>query len=204
MSHDPQHDRMIQKHGPVESIPVMGHEGTAFEGTDAKVGIIIGSLLVIVITLAISAAIVVPIFKILQAANPPGELPSPIAPGRVLPPKPVLQVHPWNEYPGLLDSQLKQLNNAGTNLAGQPHIPISEAINNVSGHLPVRNNAPEGYTVPGGQGRDFATGLAEMPQAYQQVQQQAAELAPAAAAATQKPNKQGPTIQGEIRKNAKQ
>jgi hypothetical protein len=174
---------MIQHHGPVESAPVMGHADTSFEATDARVGIIIGSLLIIVITLIITAAIVFPIHKILQAVNPPGQLPSPIAPARVVPPEPVLQVHPAEVYPDLLASQEKILHSYGKNAAGQVHIPIEQAINDVAGQLPVRANAPEGYTVPGGQGRDFSKSLADMPPAYQRQQP-------------------GPTIQGEIQKNA--
>ncbi len=53
-------------------------------------------------------------------------------------------------------------------------------MDSVIAKLPVRANAAQGITVPGGQGRDFAGSLASMPPAYQQ----------------------GPVIQGEIRKNA--
>lgn len=193
MSHDPHHEAMIQHHGPVEAHPVAGHGGTSFEGSDARVGIIIGSLLVIVITLVISFLLVIPIHKLLRSANPAGELPSPIAPARVVPPLPVLQVHPWEEFPDLLASQLKTLNSYGKNQAGQPHIPIQQAIADVAGQLPVRPNSPAGFTVPGGQGRDFSKGLGDMPPAYQQQAGPAAQTQPA---------QQKPAIQGEIRKNA--
>jgi hypothetical protein len=167
----------------VHSEPVLGHGGTNFESTDAKVGIIIGSLLVIVITLVVSFLIVIPIHKLLRAANPPGELPSPIAPARVVPPVPVLQVHPWETFPELVAAQNKQLHEYGKDIAGKPHIPIDQAIDGVTGKLAVRPNAPEGYTVPGGQGRAFAGSLESMPPAYH--------------------SQAGPVIQGEIRKNAK-
>lgn len=197
MSHNPpdhpHHETMIQHHGPVETAPVAGHEDTKFEATDARVGIIIFSLIVIVLTVFISGLIVIPIHKILANVNPPGNLPSPVAPWRVVPPKPVLQTHPWNELPQLLAAQNNQLNSYGKNAAGQPHIPITQAIDSVAGQLPLRPNAPEGYQVPGGQGRDFSMGLSAMPPAYQQTMQQA--QSPSAT--------QGPAIQGEIRKNAK-
>ena len=148
-----------------------------------SVAIIIGSLAVIVLTLVITALIVLPIQNVLKAANPLGSLPSPLAPARVVPPAPVLEVHPWESFPDLVAAQNQQLNSAGTDANGHAHVPIAQAIDAVSGKLNVRPNAPEGYTVPGGQGRDFAGSLASMPPAYQ--------------------SQAGPTIQGEIRKNAR-
>jgi hypothetical protein len=181
--HDPQHETMIQAHGVVHSEPVMGHEGTNFESTDASVGIIVGSLVIIVLTLIITAVIVFPIQNVLKAANPPGSLPSPLSPARVVPPAPVLQVHPWESFPDLVAEQNKQLSTAGKDANGHAHVPIAQAIDGVVSQLNVRPNAPEGYTVPGGQGRDFAGSLSSMPPAYQA--------------------QAGPTIQGEIRKNAR-
>ena len=167
MSHDPHHE-IVQHHGPVTSEPVLGHEGTHFEGTDASFKVVVGSLIVIVVTLIVSAAIVLPIQNVLKTANPSGPLPSPIAPARVVPQTPVLQVHPWETFPDLLAAQNKQLNSYGKDANGHVHIPIDQAINDVAGKLPVRPSAPEGYTIPGGQGRDFAGSLSSMPPAYQQ------------------------------------
>jgi hypothetical protein len=140
--------------------------------------------LVIVITLVVSAAIVIPIHKLLRAANPEGDLPSPIAPARIVPQAPVLEVHPWESFPDLLADQNKQLNSYGKDQAGRPHIPIQQAIDGVASKLNIRPNAPQGYTVPGGQGREFGHSLEAMPPAYH--------------------NQPGPVIQGEIRKNAQQ
>jgi hypothetical protein len=185
MSKDPHHETFIQHHGPVEAEPVAGHADTTFEGTDASVKIIIGSLLVIALTLVITGLIVLPIQNVLKTANPPGQLPSPLAPARVIPPAPVLQVHPWETFPDLLAEQEKQLNSYGKDPDGHVHVPIQQAMTAVLPTLKAQPNAPEGITIPGGQGRDFAKGLSAMPPAYQQMQPQV------------------PTIQGEIRKNAK-
>jgi hypothetical protein len=181
MSHDP---AKLAKHlkshgGPVHSEPHAGHEGTTYEGTDASVGIIVGSLAIIALTLAITAVVVLPIQNLLKHANPPGELPSPLAPGRVVPPAPVLEVHPWETFPDLRAHEDEILNSVGKDVAGHTHVPIEGAMDAVVSKLNVRANAPQGLTVPGGQGRDFAGSLSSLPPPYQP-----------------------PTIRGEIRKNA--
>jgi hypothetical protein len=183
MSHDPKHDKVdkfTKAHGhEVHSEPHAGHGGTTYEGTDASVKVIIGSLAVIALTLVITAVITLPIQNILKQANPPGELPSPLAPDRVIPPLPVLQVHPWETFPDLRAHEDEVLNSSGKDENGHFHIPIDQAVDSVVSQLKIRPSAPQGLTVPGGQGRDFAGSLSAMPPAYQK-----------------------PTIRGEIRKNA--
>jgi hypothetical protein len=60
------------------------------------------------------------------------------------------------------------------------HVPISQAMDEVVSHLTITPNAPIGITTPGGEGRDFARSLKDMPAAYQT-----------------------PSIRGEIQKHAR-
>jgi len=179
MSHDTHHNSMVQVHGPVASQPHAGHEGTTYEGIDASVRMVIFSLIIIALILVVSFAVTIPIFRTLRDTNPPGSLPSPLAPARVIPPAPNLEVHPWDTYPDLLAEQEKVLHSSGRDAKGHVHISIEQAQNAVVPSLNVRANAPTGLTIPGGQGREFAGSLASMPPAYQ-----------------------SPTIQGEIHKSA--
>ncbi len=161
------------------SYPVEGHEGTRFEGGDASVKMVLGSLAIIALTLLITAVITFPIQNVLKKTNPPGQLPSPLTPSRVVPPLPVLQVHPWETLPDVRAHEDQVLSSYGKDESGHVHIPIRQAIDGVVAQLKVRPNAPQGLTVPGGEGRDFAGSLSSMPPQYQT-----------------------PTIQGEIQKNA--
>ena len=160
--------------------PVVGHDGTAYEGNDAKAGTVLSSLAVIGGTLVMVFALTIGIQKLLEKANPPGQLPSPIAPARVLPPVPQLQVHPWDELPDLRAHEDQVLSSYGKDANGRVHIPIDQAINATPARLTVVANAPEGIRTPGGEGRNFAGSLKEMPAPYQRP----------------------PSIQGEIRKGA--
>lgn len=175
-----QHDSLVSHHGPVHSEPHSGHEGTSFEGTDAKAGVVVGSLAIIGGTLVVVFALTVGIQKILDKANPPGQLPSPVAPARVLPPAPQLQVHPWDELPDLRAHEDQILNSFGKDAAGHVHIPIEQAINATPGRLSITPDAPKGIFMPGGEGRDFSRSLSDMPAPYRK-----------------------PAIEGEIRKGAR-
>lgn len=167
MKTDPQHERFIQHHGPVESHPHTGaHSDTSFEGSDASVKMVLGSLGIIALTLVITAIITLPIENILKEANPTGNLPSPIAPARVLAPTPRLQVHPWNTFPELRAHEDSVLFSTGTDAGGHTRIPIAQAIDTVASQLKIRPASPEGLTVPGGQGRDFAGSVNRMPASY--------------------------------------
>jgi hypothetical protein len=169
----------VPRHGePPPTEPHGGHEGTRFEGVDAKPGLVIWSLAIIGGTLVIVFAFTVGIQKYLQQTNPPGELPSPLAPYRVLAPNPQLQVHPWEELPELRAREEKILNSYGKDPDGRVHIPIDRAMEAVVPHLKVEPNAPQGITTPGGEGRDFAGSVYNLPAPYRK-----------------------PQIQGEIRKN---
>jgi hypothetical protein len=179
MTHVPKQSDLVHSEGPVHSEPTVGHGGTSYENVDASVKMVIFSLIIIALILVVTFAMTVPIQKTLNRENPPSSLPSALGPSRVIPPEPRLEVHPWDYYPELLDSQLKILNSAGKDRNGNYHIPINQAIDLMAGKMNVRPNSPPGLTIPGGQGRDFAGSLANMPPGYQP-----------------------PTIQGEIRKNA--
>jgi hypothetical protein len=186
----------VHRDKPVHSEPHSGpHADTKFEGRDASVGLVLGSLSAIALTLIVTAVVTFPIQNVLKTINPVGQLPSPLAPDRVVPTVPRLEVHPWNDFPGLRKHEDEVLTSSGTEAGGRTRMPIQQAIDQVASQLPIRPNAGPGLMVPGGQGRDFAGSLSGMPPAYQAINQRAAQT-PAA--------KTGPTIQGEIRKNAKQ
>lgn len=174
MNHHPE-----SEHAPKHLEPHGGHAGTTFEPSDAKVSLVVFSLVIIAVTLAVTLAITVPIQKTLHNTTPLGQPPSPLAPGRVVPPEPQLQVHPWEELPDLRAQWNEVLANGGKDQTGLVHIPINQAMDAVVSHLAIAPNAAVGLTTPGGQGRDFAGSVNAMPPQYRQ-----------------------PQIQGEIRKNA--
>jgi hypothetical protein len=180
---EPKENELVHFHGPKVTEGHAGHGATTFEGTDARASIVIWSLAIIGGTLVIVFAITIGVQRFLQANNPPGSLPSPIAPARVIPPAPQLQVHPWEELPDLRAHEDEVLNGYGKDANGHWHIPIAKAMDSVVSQLDIRPGAGEGITTPGGQGRDFAGSLGSMPAPYQS-------------------QRQGPQIQGEIHKHA--
>lgn len=176
---EPKSNELVHSHAPKHSEPHHGHGGTSFEGTDASVKMVIFSMLIIAVTLAVTLAITVPIQRKLHDSTPVGELPSPLAPARVVPPNPQLQVHPWEELPELRAQWDKVLSSGGKDADGRVHVPIDQAMDSVVSHLTIAPNAAVGLTTPGGQGRDFSRSVNAMPPQYRQ-----------------------PEIQGVIRKNA--
>jgi hypothetical protein len=164
----------------VHSEPHTGHGGTSFEGGDARAAIVVWSLVLIAATLVVIFAITIGIQRILEVKNPPGQLPSPLAPERVIPSGPVLQVHPWEELPQVREDALKLLNSTGPDADGHNHIPIDQAMTSVVSRLNIEPNAPQGITTPGGEGRRFAGSINSMPAPYRR-----------------------PQIQGEIQKHAR-
>lgn len=179
MSYHEKPNELVHSERPPDSQPVIGHGGTSFENVDASVRMVILSLFIIAAILVVSFAITIPIQRTLNHAHPDSGYVSALHPGRVIPPEPRLEVHPWDYYPELLASQEKILHSSGKLPNGTSYIPIEQAITQIAGKLPVRPDAPPGLTVPGGQGRAFAGSLADMPAGYRP-----------------------PTIQGEIHKNA--
>lgn len=174
-------NRLVSSHGmPKHTEPHIGHHGTSFEGTDATAGIVVTSLAIIGGTLVIVFLMTIGIQKYLNDRNPTGSLPSPLAPARVVPSGPLLQVHPWEELPDVRAHEDQVLNSYGKDANGRVHIPISQAMDAVVSTLNIQPGAPTGITTPGGEGRDFAGSVNSMPPAYQR-----------------------PQIQGEIRKNAR-
>ncbi len=171
-------NKLVSGHGTPRSEPVEGHGGTKFERIDATPGLIIYSLSIIAGTLIVVFAFTVAIQKYLEQRNPPGQLPSPLAPARVVPPAPQLQVHPWEELPDLRAHEEEILNGSGKDANGNFHIPIARAMDSVVSRLIIQPGAAQGITTPGGEGRAFAGSISSMPAPYQR-----------------------PQIQGEIRKN---
>ena len=171
--------RHLHTEGTHQTEPHEGYGGTKFEGVDAKAGLVIGSLAVIGGTLVIVFAITIWFQKILEKQNPVGELASPLAPGRVLAPAPQLQVHPWEELPDMRAQEEQVLNSYGKDADGHFHIPIAKAMDLTASRLNIRTGAPQGLRTPGGEGRDFARSLNDMPTPYR-----------------------APQIQGVIRKHA--
>lgn len=164
---------------PVETEPHTGHGGTAYEANDASVKMVLYSLAIIAGTLVFVFALTVFIEKYLQEAHPPGQLPSPLAPARIIPPEPRLQVHPWETLPDVRAHEDQVLNSSGKDAEGHMHIPIDRAMDAVVSRLNIAPNAPPGITTPGGAGRDFSGSVNAMPPAYRV-----------------------PQIQGEIQKRA--
>ena len=173
-SHELQHSHELKHSEPHE-----GHGGTKFEGVDARAGLVIWSLALIGGTLVIVFLMTIGIEKLLHDKNPPGELPSPLTPARVVPPSPQLQVHPWEELPDMRMHEEQVLNSYGKDPDGRIHIPISQAMDAVVSRLNTHPDTLPGITTPGGEGRDFAGSLNAMPAPYRR-----------------------PQIQGEIQKHA--
>jgi hypothetical protein len=154
------HDEMIgHTEQGLGQVPVAdvhaGHGATTFEASDAHAGIVIWSLIIIAGTLVFVFAISIGIQRFLYNANPVGDLPSPLAPERVIPPSPQLEVHPWDELPALRGREEEILKGTGRDAAGRLHVPIERAMDAVIPSLHVRPNAPTGTTSPGGEGREF-------------------------------------------------
>jgi hypothetical protein len=176
---------LVHPHPPRNTEPVEGHGGTSYENVDARPGLIIWSLGIIVGTVLIVFAMTLGFHKWLEDGHSIGELPSPLAPGRVIAPAPQLQVHPWEELPDMRAHENDVLNSSGKDANGKIHVPIDKAMDTVVSQLRIQPNAPSGITTPGGEGRAFAGSINIMPPAYRQPQ-------PA----------QVPQIRGEIRKRA--
>ena len=172
-------NELVHSHAPKHSEPHTGHEGTSFEGTDASAGIVIWSLAIIGGTLIIVFLLVIGVQKYLQDKNPPGQRPTALGPERVIPPNPQLQVHPWEELPDLRAREDQVLNSYGKDPDGRVHIPINQAMDAVVSRLNIHAGAGQGLTTPGGEGREFAGSVNDMPPPYRR-----------------------PQIQGEIQKHA--
>ena len=179
-----QNSELLQFHGSKPSEPHVGHGGTRYEGVDASVKMVIWSLVIIVVMLVVTMAICIPIQRTLQDTTPLGKPTSPLAPARVIPSGPLIEVHPWETLPQVNAREEALLHASGRDAEGHYHIPIEQAMQAVLPTLKVAPNAPEGLTTPGGAGLQFSHGLSQMPSQYQQ---------PAARA---------PEIRGEIEKHA--
>ncbi len=178
-SPDGKSNELVHSETTRHSEPHEGHDGTSYEGADAKAGIVVSSLALIGGTLVVVFFMTVGIQKYIQHRDPLGEPPSPLAPARVVPPAPQIQVQPWEDLPLLRAHEDQVLNSSGKDADGHFHIPITAAMSAVVSQLKVEPNAPVGITTPGGEGRNFAGSVNDMPPQYHP-----------------------PTIQGEVRKSA--
>ncbi|MGI8962679.1 MAG: hypothetical protein ACR2IV_23565 [Bryobacteraceae bacterium] len=180
MSTERSPQKILHKPGePIESEPHVGHGGTSFEAVDASIKMVIWSLAIIAGTLVIVFAITIWLEKYLNNTTPLGQPPSPLAPARITPPGPQIQVHPWETLADVRAHEDQVLNGAAPDAEGHVHVPINRAMDLVVSRLNVSPDAPPGITTPGGQGRDFSGSVNAMPPAYRK-----------------------PQIQGEIRKHA--
>jgi hypothetical protein len=142
---DPPHPHAVHAHAATGA--------TRFEENDARASMVIWSLAIIAAMLVGVFALTVGIQKFLYEKNPVGELPSPLAPERILPPNPQIQVHPWEELPQLRAREDRVLNSYGKSADGHSHVPITRAMDAVVPSLKIRPGAPPGITTPGGEGR---------------------------------------------------
>jgi hypothetical protein len=146
---------------PNSSTPVLGHDGTNYEGNDVKAPIVIWSLIIVAGLAAAGFILMLGVQKYFQDTHPVGASESALAPDRVIPPSPQVQVHPWEDLPEMRETEKKGLATMGRDQAGRMHIPINDAIGAVVSRLQVDANAPRGLTTPGGQGREFSHPLAQ-------------------------------------------
>lgn len=182
MSH-PKKPTGLVEHRKAGLVAVAGPDGeTSFEGTDAPAKVVIYSLGIVAVLAIFSFALIFGYDKFLESQHPRGSLPSPLSPDRVLAPAPQLERLPWLDLPQMRAHENKVLNSAGKDAEGRLHIPIDKAMDDVVSKLNTNPGEPTGLTTPGGQGRIFSHGLADMPPAYQSAKQT--------------------VIQGEIQKHA--
>lgn len=159
------------------SEPVVGHGGTAYEGHDVKAPIVVWSLIIVAALALTGFVLMLGVQKYFEANHPIGESPSALAPDRITPVAPQVQVHPWEDLPEMRAAEEKALETTGKDQACRMHIPIEKAIAESVARLKIDPNAPKGLMTPGGQGREYSHALA-----------------PAN-------GNERPQIQGEIRKN---
>src|ERR1700759_5167317 len=119
---DHNENTMVSSRGPGESTAHIGHGGTKFEETDAKAGVVLSSLAVIGGTLIFVFALTLVFHSLLIKINPEGSLPSPLAPERIIPPKPQLEVHPWYLLPDLRAHEDQILGSSGKDVQGRSRI----------------------------------------------------------------------------------
>ena len=160
------------------SEPVLGHLGTNYEGNDVKAPIVVWSLVIVAGLAVLGFVLMLGVQRYFEVNHPIGASPSALAPERVIPPAPQLQIHPWQDLPDLRAAEVQELSATGRDQAGRMHIPIDAAMTEVLTRLKVDPNAPRGLTTPGGQGREYSHTLSETS------------------------GNERPAIQGEIRKNA--
>lgn len=172
-------NELVHSEAPPASRPVLGHGGTAYESVDVTPPTVIWSLAIIAMLVIFGFILMFGVQKIFETTHPPGELATPLSPGRVLPPAPQVQVHPWEDLPAMRAHENEVLNSSGKDKLGNMHVPIAAAMEAVVSRLKIEPDAPQGIAGQSGVGREFSRSLSDLPPAYKR-----------------------PTIQGEVRKNA--
>jgi len=150
------HDPNVVQLPPGSGHPHDAHAATGatrFEPNDARASMVIWSLAIIAAMLVGVFALTVGIQKYLYEKNPVGDLPSPLAPARILPPSPQIEVQPWEYLPQLRAREDQMLDSYGKDANGHLRIPINRAMEAVMPNLKIRPGAPVGITTPGGEGR---------------------------------------------------
>ncbi len=177
-SHGKSND-LVHSEVPPESHPVVGHGGTAYESVDVTPPTVIWSLAIIALLVVVGFILMFGVQKIFEKTHPPGELASPLSPGRIVPPSPQLQVHPWEDLPAMRAHENEVLESSGKDKLGNFHVPITAAMDAVVARLKISPDAPQGIAGQSGVGREFGRSLSDLPAPYRR-----------------------PAIQGEVRKNA--
>ena len=159
-------NELVHSEIPPESHPVVGAEGTAYEAVDVKAPTVIWALAVVAVLVAAGFILMFGVQKYFEKINPPGDLASPLAPERILPPAPQVQVHPWEDLPELRAHEEEVLKSTGKDKLGNSHVPISAAMDAVLSRLKIEPNAPQGIVGQSGVGREFDRSLSDLPTVY--------------------------------------
>lgn len=141
--------------GPAE--PVNQAEYIGFEPTDANVRNSIWTgigIAVMTVLILVAAALSI---KWFQSHTNLGSLPSPLAPARIFPPEPKVEVQPWTDFPKLRAHEEQMLSSYGVT-RGEIRIPIQRAMDLIVPRLPQR---PASSAIGTGQGRSQSNSVRE-------------------------------------------
>ena len=171
MSQDLQSQDLTVSHEKRPELPpAASHGGVRFEETDTNARAIVISLVIIGAMLLVTLAVTIMVQQYLRITNPRGDLPSPLSPARIIPPGPLLDVHPAETYPLVRQHEDEVLNGYGSDGKGHLHVPISRAMDAIVSKLPIRPDAPVGTTTPGGLDRRFSGSLQQAPGSHHGVE----------------------------------
>ncbi len=170
MSHDPTTIRNTRPSSsitdPCIRIRMPAMHGTNYEGTDASVKIVLGSLVIIAVTLVFLSRSRYR-FTVLKDANPPGNFRVRLLPRASFRRQPLLKCIPGRIPGSAAHSKKRNCNSTGRTPDGHVHIPIDSAMDAVVSQLNITADAPPGYHGAGRTRPRFRGQLASMPPAYQ-------------------------------------